>query len=76
MQDCTLIPVGTRPSSFRSAAPLFASDEQYFLLLTAPDDVPFGQLVRQTHRHEGIIATRWWSLREITCTPKWHPPEA
>ena len=52
--------------SFRGT--LFRQDEQYFLLRIPAGDLALGEQVREVHRHEGIIATRWWSLEEIETT--------
>ena len=43
-------------------------EEQYFLLRIPLGEVALGPDVREAHRHEGIIATRWWSLADIAST--------
>jgi 8-oxo-dGTP pyrophosphatase MutT (NUDIX family) len=49
--------------------------EHYFLLRIPPGEVALGAEVREAHRHEGIIATRWWSLEEIETTSEQVFPE-
>ena len=43
-------------------------EEQYFLLRIPLGEVALGPDVREAHRYEGIIATRWWSLADIAST--------
>jgi 8-oxo-dGTP pyrophosphatase MutT (NUDIX family) len=59
--------------SFRGAR--VRQEEQYFLLRIAPGDVALGEQVREAHLHEGILATRWWSLEEIETTSEQVFPE-
>jgi 8-oxo-dGTP pyrophosphatase MutT (NUDIX family) len=59
--------------SFRGT--LVRQEEQYFLLRIPPGDVALGQQVREAHLHEGVIATRWWSLEEIETTSEQVFPE-
>ena len=49
--------------SFRGAA--IRQEEHYFLLRILRHELPLGETVRAAHGHEGIIATRWWSLEEV-----------
>ena len=42
--------------------------ERYFLMRVSRQDVALGDLVREAHRREGIVAARWWSLDEIDTT--------
>ena len=64
---------GTAEFSFRGTP--IRQEEQYFLLRMPPGDVALGQQVREAHLHEGIIATRWWSLEEIDTTSEQVFPE-
>jgi 8-oxo-dGTP pyrophosphatase MutT (NUDIX family) len=50
-------------------------EEQFFLLRIRQGDVALGHEVREAHRHEGIIATRWWSLKDIETTSEQVFPE-
>ena len=50
-------------------------EEQFFLLRIRPGDVALGHEVQEAHRHEGIIATRWWSLEDIETTSEQVFPE-
>jgi 8-oxo-dGTP pyrophosphatase MutT (NUDIX family) len=50
-------------------------EERYFLVRTSRDDVRFGELVRDAHRLEGIVAAHWWSLVEIETTSEQVFPE-
>jgi len=42
--------------------------ERYYLMRLSPGDVVLGESVREAHRQEGIVASRWWSLEEIERT--------
>lgn len=59
--------------SFRGT--VVRQEEQYFLLRIPPGDVALGEQVRETHRHEGIITTRWWSIEDIEATSEQVFPE-
>jgi hypothetical protein len=37
--------------------------------------VGFGEIVRDAHRREGILAAHWWSLAEIETTSEHVFPE-
>ena len=64
---------GTAEFSFRGTP--VRQEEHYFLLRIAPGEVALGQKVREAHRQEGIIATRWWSLEDIETTSEQVFPE-
>jgi 8-oxo-dGTP pyrophosphatase MutT (NUDIX family) len=49
--------------------------ERYFLVRISRDDVGFGEIVRDAHRREGILAAHWWSLAEIETTSEHVFPE-
>lgn len=59
--------------SFRGVA--VRQDEHYFLLCITPGEVALGHDAREAHCHEGIIATRWWSLEDIETTSEQVFPE-
>lgn len=42
--------------------------ERYYLMRLSRGDVVPGESVLEVHRHEGIVASRWWSLEEIEKT--------
>jgi hypothetical protein len=42
--------------------------ERYYLMRLSRGDVVLGESVREAHRREGIVASRWWSLEEIERT--------
>jgi 8-oxo-dGTP pyrophosphatase MutT (NUDIX family) len=50
-------------------------EEQYFLFRVAPGEVALGHDVREAHLHEGIVATRWWSLEDLESTSEQVFPE-
>jgi 8-oxo-dGTP pyrophosphatase MutT (NUDIX family) len=43
-------------------------EERYFLVRASRDDVRCGEIVRDAHRLEGIVAARWWSRVDIDTT--------
>jgi 8-oxo-dGTP pyrophosphatase MutT (NUDIX family) len=61
----SLLPLWHRTVEFSFRGTARRQEEQYFLLRIPPGDIALGQHVREAHRQEGIIATRWWSLEEI-----------
>ena len=63
----------TTEFSFRGAR--VRQEEHYFLLRIPLSEVALGEEVREAHRQEGIIATRWWSLEEIETTSEQVFPE-
>jgi 8-oxo-dGTP pyrophosphatase MutT (NUDIX family) len=71
----SLSPLWHRTVEFSFRGIPVRQEEQYFLLRIPPGDVALGQQVREAHRHEGIIATRWWSLEEIETTSEQVFPE-
>jgi 8-oxo-dGTP diphosphatase len=62
------LPLWRRTVEFLFRGALVRQEEQYFLLRIAPGDVALGHEVREAHRQEDIIATRWWSLEDIETT--------
>ena len=71
----SFVPLWHRTVEFSFRGITVRQEEQYFLLRILPGDVVLGQHVREAHRHEGIIATRWWSLEEIETTSEQVFPE-
>src|SRR4030095_12653056 len=57
---------GTVVFSFRGTT--IRQEEHYFLLRIAPGEMALGDEIREAHRQEGILATRWWSLEDIETT--------
>jgi 8-oxo-dGTP pyrophosphatase MutT (NUDIX family) len=70
-----LLPLWRRTVEFSFRGTPFRQEEHYFLLRIAPGEVALGHEVRETHRHEGVIATRWWSLEDIETTSEQVFPE-
>ena len=64
---------GTVEFSFRGTP--IRQEEHYFLLRIAPWEMVLGHELREAHRHEGILATRWWSLEDIDSTSEQVFPE-
>ena len=64
---------GTVEFSFRGTP--IRQEEHYFLLRIALGEVALGYEVREAHRHEGILATRWWSLEDLDTTSEQVFPE-
>ena len=71
----TYVPLWQRTVEFPFRGTAFRQEEQYFLLRIPPGDIVLGEQVRETHRLEGIIATRWWSIEEIETTSEQVFPE-
>jgi len=71
----SLLPLwrGTAEFSFRGTP--VRQEEHYFLLRIARGEVVLGHEVQKAHSHEGIIATRWWSLEDIETTREQIFPE-
>ena len=70
-----LLPLWRRTVEFSFRGIPLRQEEQYFLLAIPSSEVAPGERVREAHVHEGIIATRWWSLEEIESTPEQIFPE-
>ena len=64
---------GTVEFSFRGTT--IRQEEHYFLLRIAPGELALGDEIREAHRQEGILATRWWSLEDIDTTSEQVFPE-
>src|SRR5688572_6993371 len=71
----SFLPLWHRTVEFSFRGVPIRQAEQYFLLRIPQGDIALGQQVREAHRHEGIIATRWWSLEEIEATSEQVFPE-
>ena len=71
----TFLPLWRRTVEFSFRGASVRQEEQFFLLRVLPGDVALGEEVREAHRYEGIIATRWWSLDEIETTSEQVFPE-
>jgi 8-oxo-dGTP pyrophosphatase MutT (NUDIX family) len=69
------LPLWRRTVEFSFRGTPIRQEEHYFLLRIAPGEVALGHEVREAHRHEGIIATRWWSLEDIETTSEQVFPE-
>jgi 8-oxo-dGTP diphosphatase len=70
-----VVPLWRRTVEFSFRGVHVRQDEQYFLLRMSARDVDFGREVGEAHRHEGILATRWWTLEEIETTSEQVFPE-
>jgi 8-oxo-dGTP diphosphatase len=71
----TCSPLWHRTVEFSYRGTAVRQEEQYFLLRIGPGDIALGPQVREAHRREGIIATRWWSLEELETTSEQVFPE-
>jgi 8-oxo-dGTP pyrophosphatase MutT (NUDIX family) len=71
----TFLPLWRRTVEFSFRGASVRQEELFFLLRVLPGDVALGEQVREAHRYEGIIATRWWSLEEIETTSEQVFPE-
>lgn len=69
------LPLWHRTTEFSFRGTPVRQQEHYFLLRVPLREVALGQEVREAHRQEGIIATRWWSLEEIETTSEQVFPE-
>ena len=68
-------PLWCRTVEFSFRGTSVRQEEHYFLVRIAPGEVALGHEVREAHRHEGIIATRWWTLEDIDTTSEQVFPE-
>ena len=71
----SFLPLWQRTTEFSFRGTPVRQEEHYFLLRIPLGEVALGQEVREAHRQEGIIATRWWSLEEIETTSEQVFPE-
>jgi 8-oxo-dGTP pyrophosphatase MutT (NUDIX family) len=71
----SVLPLWHRTVEFSFRGTAVRQEEHYFLLRIPLREVALGQEVREAHRQEGIIATRWWSLEEIETTSEQVFPE-
>ena len=70
-----VLPLWHRTVEFSFRGTPIRQEEHYFLLRVPLGEVALGQEVQEAHRQEGIIATRWWSLKEIETTSEQVFPE-
>jgi 8-oxo-dGTP pyrophosphatase MutT (NUDIX family) len=70
-----LLPSWQRTVEYTFRGRRIRQEEQYFGLRIPADAVTLGLEVREAHRQEGIIATRWWTLDEIETTSEQVFPE-
>jgi 8-oxo-dGTP pyrophosphatase MutT (NUDIX family) len=71
----SFLPLWRRTVEFSFRGTAVRQEEHYFLLRIAAGEVALGDEVREAHRHEGIVATRWWSLEDIDTTSEQVFPE-
>jgi len=71
----SFLPLWRRTVEFSFRGTPFRQEEHYFLLRIARGEVALGHEVREAHRHEGILAMRWWSLEDIDTTSEQVFPE-
>jgi 8-oxo-dGTP pyrophosphatase MutT (NUDIX family) len=71
----SLLPLWRNTVEFSFRGTPIRQEEQYFLFRIARGEVALGHEVSEAHRHEGIIATRWWSLEDIETTSERVFPE-
>jgi 8-oxo-dGTP pyrophosphatase MutT (NUDIX family) len=64
----SLLPLWRNTVEFSFRGIPVRQEEQYFLFRIAPGEAALGHEVREAHRREGIIATRWWSREDIERT--------
>jgi ADP-ribose pyrophosphatase YjhB (NUDIX family) len=66
---CTaLVPLWRLTAEFTFRKQPVRQIEHYFLLLVSRADAAPSVAIKAAHRLEGIVAARWWSLREIGTT--------
>jgi len=71
----TLLPLWHSIAEFSFRGTGFRQEEWYFLLRVPAGAVTLGEEVREAHRHEGVVATRWRTLDEIEATSEQVVPE-
>ncbi len=71
----SFLPLWHRTVEFSFRGSLVRQEEHYFLLRIPLCDVALGQQVQEAHLHEGIVATRWWSVEEMESTSEQVFPE-
>lgn len=64
-----------RVTEFESKGIRLLQTEQYYLVATGESSLANDPGVRQAHRTEGILTTRWWSLGELRTTAECVFPE-
>jgi 8-oxo-dGTP pyrophosphatase MutT (NUDIX family) len=71
----SVLPLWRRTVEFSFRGKPIRQEEHFFLLRIAPGELVLGHDVREAHHHEGIVATRWWSLEDIESTSEQVFPE-
>jgi 8-oxo-dGTP pyrophosphatase MutT (NUDIX family) len=71
----SVVPLWQRTVEFSFRGIRIRQEEHYFLLRMPRNELALGQSVHAAHSHEGIIATRWWSLEEIETSSEQVFPE-
>ena len=71
----SFVPLWHRTVEFSFRGNHVRQEEHYFLLRIPRDDVALGKQVQEAHLHEGIVATRWWSVEEMETTSEQVFPE-
>lgn len=64
----TLMPLWTGTVEFTVRGQSIRQVERYFLMRVSRENVALGEIVREAHCREGVVAARWWSLEEIETT--------
>lgn len=75
LTEVVTVPVWERTVEFTSLGKVIQQAERYFLLRMARSDIALEENVREAHRRDGIVATRWWAFDEITATTERVFPE-
>jgi len=68
-----LTPLGDRLADFLLGDRPIHEEERLFLLRHEPRE--FDEAVREVHRREGVLQTRWWSLAELEASDELIFPE-
>jgi ADP-ribose pyrophosphatase YjhB (NUDIX family) len=63
-----LRPLWCQPVEFWFRGESVRQVERFFLMRLSVGQAELGDFVGETHRREGIVASRWWSLEEIATT--------
>jgi len=64
----SFLPLWRKTVEFSFRGTRIRQEEHYFLCRIAPGEVALEHEVREAHRHEGIVAMRWWTLEDIETT--------
>ena len=68
-------PIWRRTVEFPFKGARIRQEEEFFLVRVARGELALGRELRDAHRDEGIIATRWWTLADIDATSEQVFPE-